>query len=48
MAKTLTLKNLPDASVEDELSAIRALREGLAPQVFDTDAIDAFKREDRS
>jgi plasmid stability protein len=80
MAKTLTLKNLPDklharlaaaaklhrrslnneailclsagfgvpaATVEDELSVIRALREGLAPQVSDADAIDAFNREGR-
>jgi len=47
MAKTSTLKTLPDPSVADELTVIRSRREGLAPQIFDVDAIYAFKREDR-
>ncbi|MCP9927642.1 FitA-like ribbon-helix-helix domain-containing protein [Cyanobium sp. CH-040] len=80
MAKTLTLKNLPDAlharlaaaakrhrrslnneaivcleaglgapspSVEEELAEIRALRETLAPRIFDPEEIDAFKHEGR-
>jgi hypothetical protein len=40
MAKTLTLKNLPDAE-------IRALRESLGPRIFDPAEIDALKREGR-
>jgi len=44
MAKTSTLKTLPDPSVADELTVIRSRREGLALQIFDVDAIDAFKR----
>jgi hypothetical protein len=40
-----TLENLPDPSVVDELTVIRFQREGPLPQIFDVDAIDAFKRE---
>jgi len=45
MAKTLTFENLPDQSVADGLPVIRTRREGLAPQIFEVDVIDAFKRE---
>lgn len=34
-------------SIEEQLAAIRALRESLGPHVFDPDDIDAFKREGR-
>ena len=44
MDTMFTLKNLPDPSVADELTVIRSRREGLAPQIFDVDAIDSFKR----
>jgi hypothetical protein len=45
MAKTSTLKTLPDPSVADELTVIRSRREGLVPQIFEVDTINAFKRE---
>ena len=54
MAKTLTLKNLPDAALgaatptaEEELKRRRALRGRLGPHMFDPDAISVFKREGR-
>jgi hypothetical protein len=36
-----------DRSIEEQLAAIRALRESLSPHCFDPDDIDAFKREGR-
>jgi len=52
MARTLTLKNLPDAlharlAVEQQLTEIRALRESLGTHSFDPAEIDALKREGR-
>ncbi len=54
MAKTLTLKNLPENGlgadplpVEQRLAEIRTLRESFAPHRFDPADIDAFKREGR-
>jgi hypothetical protein len=52
MARTLTLKNLPDPlhprlAAEQQLAEIRALRESLRPHSFDPAEIDAFKREGR-
>lgn len=54
MAKTLTLKNLPETGlgadplpVEQRLAEIRALRESFAPHRFDPADIDACKREGR-
>ena len=34
-------------SIEEQLAAIRVLRESLSTHVFDPDEIDAFKREGR-
>lgn len=54
MARSLTLKNLPEAGlgtdplqVEQRLTQIRSLRNRLTPS-FDPADIDAFKREGRS
>jgi hypothetical protein len=54
MAKTFTLKNLPDTplgaatpTAEEELKRRRALRGRLGPHMFDPDAISVFKREGR-
>jgi len=46
MAKTLTIKNLPDA-LHARLSAICALRQSLGTAHFEVADIQAFKTEGR-